>query len=284
MEKLLTNLIGTIIGSADNSINVVFNSLIDMCFNSENYLTQILGVEVLNFDSLKQIILGFAISLIVLKFLKKGFDTYISWTEGDNDMPPLNFVGYFVRALVMAISFPIVYDWLISVSKDLATQIMTALNMSEQYSITTYLSVVTLLNLFSGILALIILVMVFLLYIQFIMRGVEMLILKLGFPLACVGLVDSDKGIFAPYMKKFFQSIVTIIVQIALTKLAILLITTTQLLQATAVLLVALRTPRFLSEFMLSTNGGTTGVSSIIHNTSKTIELSKQIKRASKSG
>lgn len=284
MEKLLTNLIGTIIGSADNSINVVFNSLIDMCFNSENYLTQILGVNVLDFSSLKQIILGFALSLIVLKFLKKGFDTYIAWTEGDNDMPPLNFVGYFVRALVMAISFPILYDWLISVSKELATQIMTALNMSEQYSITTSLSAVTLLNLFSGILALIILVMVFLLYIQFIVRGVEMLILKLGFPLACVGLVDSDKGIFAPYMKKFFQSIVTIIVQIALTKLAILLISTAQLLQAVAVLLVALRTPRFSSEFMLSTNGGTTGVSSVIHNTSKTIELTRQLKRVSGRG
>ncbi len=284
MEKLLTNLIGTIIGSADNSINVVFNGLIDMCFNSETYITSILGAEVLNFSGLKQIILSFAISLIVLKFLKKGFDTYISWTEGDNDMPPLNFVGYFVRALVMAISFPILYDWLISVSKDLATQIMSALNMSEQYSILTTLSAVTLLNLFSGILSLIILVMVFLLYIQFIVRGVEMLILKLGFPLACVGLVDSDKGIFAPYMKKFFQSIVTIIVQIALTKLAILLISTTQLLQAVAVLLVALRTPKFLSEFMLTTNGGTTGVNSIIHNASRTMELSRQIKRITKSG
>lgn len=111
------------------------------------------------------------------------------------------------------------------------------------------------------------------------MRGVEMLILKLGFPLACVGLVDSDKGIFSPYMKKFFQSIVTIIVQIALTKLAILLISTAQLLQATAVLLVALRTPRFLSEFMLTTNGGTTGVNNIIHNTSRTIELTKQLQK-----
>ena len=282
MEKLLTNLIGTIIGSADNSIYEVFNNLIDMCFNSETYITHILGAEVLNFDGLKQIILGFAISLIVLKFLKKGFDTYIAWTEGDNDMPPLNFVGYFVRALIMAISFPILYDWLISISKDLATQVMVALNMSEQYSITTSLSAVTLLNLFSGILALIILVMGFLLYIQFIMRGVEMFILKLGFPLACVGLVDSDKGIFAPYMKKFFQSIVTVIVQIALTKLAILLIVSSQLLQATAVILVALRTPKFLSEFMLTTNGGTTGVNNIVHNVSRTIEFTKQLKRLSK--
>ena len=35
MEKLLTNLIATIIGSVDNSINTVFGGLIDMCFNSD---------------------------------------------------------------------------------------------------------------------------------------------------------------------------------------------------------------------------------------------------------
>ena len=249
MEKLLTMLISQLIGSADKSINTVFNSLIDMCFNSEKYITEILGNKVINFDSLKSIILGFAISLIVLKFLKKGFDTYISWTEGDNDTSPLMFVGYFARAIIMAVGFPILYEWLIDVSKDLASQIMVALNMSETYSVTTQLSALTLLNLFSAVMALIAFVMIFLLYIQFIMRGVEMLILKMGFPLACIGLVDSDKGIFAPYMKKFFQSIATVIVQIALTKLAILLILSAQLIQATAVLIVALRTPRFLSEF-----------------------------------
>lgn len=282
MEKLLTMLISQFIGSADKSINSVFNSLIDLCFNSEKYITEILGSRVINFDSLKTIILGFAISLIVLKFLKKGFDTYISWTEGDNDTSPLLFVGYFVRALAMAICFPILYEWLIDVSKDLATQVMVALNMSEAYSITGELSALTLLNLFSAILALVAFIMIFLLYIQFIMRGVEMLILKLGFPLACVGLVDSDKGIFAPYMKKFFQSIATVIVQIALTKLAILLILSTQLIQATAVLIVALRTPRFLSEFMLSTNHGTTGVGSVVHGITRTIEISKHLAHAAK--
>ena len=53
------------------------------------------------------------------------------------------------------------------------------------------------------------------------MRGLEMLILRIGLPIACAGLLDSDKGVFAPYMKKFFQSTVTIIVQIALVKLSV---------------------------------------------------------------
>ena len=186
MEKLLTNLIATIIGSVDNSINTVFGGLIDMCFNSENYITQILGNEVMNFDALRNIILSFSIILIVLKFLKKGFDTYILWVEGDTDTPPLQFVTYFVRALVMSVSFPILYDWLISVAKDLATQIMVALNLGEQYSLTTAIGSLVVLNIFAAIVGLIIMIMLFLLYIQFIMRGVEMLVLKMGFPLACI--------------------------------------------------------------------------------------------------
>ena len=92
------------------------------------------------------------------------------------------------------------------------------------------------------------------------------------------GLVDTNKGVFSPFIKKFFQSILTVIVQIALVKLAILLISTAQIIQAIAVLLVALRTPRFLSEFMLTTNNGSTGVSNITHNVSRTIELNRQVK------
>lgn len=284
MEKLLTNLIATIIGSVDNSVNTVFRGLIDMCFNSENYITQVLGNEVMNFDGLRTIILSFAIALIVLKFLKKGFDTYIMWVEGDNDTPPISFVTYFIRALVMAVSFPILYEWLITVAKDLGNQVMFALNLSEQYSLTTTIASLAIMNIFSAIIGLIIIIMLFLLYIQFIMRGVEMLVLKLGFPLACVGLVDSDKGMFAPYMKKFFQSITTVIVQIALSKLAILLILTGQMIQAVAVLLVALRTPKFLSEFMLIANNGGSGISTLVHNTSRTIEITKQIKNMTSSG
>ena len=96
------------------------------------------------------------------------------------------------------------------------------------------------------------------------------------------GLVDSDKGLFAPYIKKFFQSVVTVIVQIALAKLAILLILTGQMIQTVAVLLVALRTPKFLSEFMLVVNNGGSGISTLAHNTSRTIEITKQIGKFAK--
>ncbi|MCX8075238.1 MAG: DUF6102 family protein [Clostridia bacterium] len=277
MDKLLTNFIVSIISSADNGINYVFNNLLDVCFNAEENLTNIAGTQILNFDGLKAIILSFSISLIILKFLKKGFDVYILWVEGDTDTPPLTFITYFVRSLVIAISFPVLYEWMITVAKDFTNKILTTLNVSDQVGLTTNLAQVSVVSIFSAIFGIIVLIMLFLLYIQFIMRGIEMFILKLGFPLACVGLVDSDKGVFAPYVKKFFQSIVTVIVQIALAKIVILLIVSDQLINATAVLLVTLRTPKFLSEFMLISGNGSSGISNMIHTTSKSIELKKQL-------
>jgi len=276
MEELITHLISSIIGGADNIINSVFNDLIDTCFNMEEHLTTLFGTQWLDFSGLKTVILSFAISLIILKFLKKGFDTYILWTEGDIDTPSLTFITYFIRAIVMAISFPILYDWLISASKGLATDVLNALNISAQQEIIEALVRGSSLGIFGAIFAIIILIILFLLYIQFLMRGIEMFVLKLGFPLACIGLVDSDKGVFSPYIKKYFQSILTVIIQIALVKLAIMLVITNQYIDATAILLVALRTPKFLQEFLITaSNGG--GFNSAIYTTSKTIELTKQI-------
>ena len=276
MEQLLTNLITTIIGGADSIINTVFNNLIDTCFNTEQYLTTFFGTQWIDFTNLKTIILSFAITLIILKFLKKGFDTYILWVEGDIDTPSLTFVTYFARALILAISFPILYDWLITVSKEFANDLLNALNISAQQEIIQGLVNGAGIGIFSSIFAIIILIMLFILYIKLLMQGIELFILKLGFPLACIGLVDSDKGVFAPYVKKFFQSILTVIIQIMLIKLAILLIISNQYIDATAMLFVAMRTPKFLQEFMLvASNGG--GISNAIHTTSKTIELSKQI-------
>ena len=61
-------------------------------------------------------------------------------------------------------------------------------------------------GLVTAIFGLVFVIVYFILYFQFLMRGLEILILRVGIPLACVGLIDNDKGVFKPYMSKFFQS------------------------------------------------------------------------------
>ena len=61
MEGILTGLISNVIGGADTVINSAFNGLIDMCFNSENYITSNFGSTVISFYNLKALILSLSI-------------------------------------------------------------------------------------------------------------------------------------------------------------------------------------------------------------------------------
>jgi len=277
LESILTGLISSIIGGADNVINSAFNGLIDMCFNAENYITSNFGSTVISFSNLKALILSLSISLIVLKFLKKGFDMYILWTDGESDTPPLTYIVYFIRAIVVAISFSILYDWVIDIAKSFGESILSAMNLGTEITLTTTIANIATGGLFTAIVALIAMILLFVLYIQFLMRSLEMFVLKLGFPLACVGLVNPDGGVFKSYSEKLIKSVLTVLVQIILCKIAIVLIFNVKLLFGIAAIIMAIKTPKFLQEFMLG--GGTGGISNVIVTTSKTMELSSQIKR-----
>lgn len=277
MESILTGLITSIIGGADSAINSAFNGLMDLVFNGEKHLSSNFGSEVLNFSSLQSVILSLAISLIVLKFLKKGFDMYIMWTEGESDTPPLTFIVYFVRAIVIAISYSLLYQWIIDVATSFGDSLLNAMNFAENISLTTAIANIATTGLFTAIVALIALILLFVLYIQFLMRSLEMFVLKMGFPLACVGLVNPDGGVFKSYFEKLIKSVLTVIVQIILCKIAIALILNVKMLFGISAIILAIKTPKFIQEFMLG--GGSGGISNVIVTTSKTMELSSQIKR-----
>lgn len=186
MTDLLTDLITDLIGGVDGAINSAFNNLMDTCFNAEYALTHTLGVQVISLDNLKLLIFSFALSLIILKFIKKGFDIYILWTEGEADTPPLTFVVYFIRAVVVLLCSTLLYDWLVNVVKGFGQEMLVALNVAQTMDITTQMASLAGAGLFSAIMSIIALIMLFVLWIQFIIRGAEIFVLKLGFPLACV--------------------------------------------------------------------------------------------------
>ena len=277
MTDLLTDLITDLIGGVDGAINSAFSSLMDTCFNAEYALTHTLGVQVISLDNLKLLIFSFALSLIILKFIKKGFDIYILWTEGEADTPPLTFVVYFIRAIVVLLCSTLLYDWLVSVVKDFGQEMLVALNVAQTMDITTQMASLAGAGLFSAIMSIIALIMLFVLWIQFIIRGAEIFVLKLGFPLACVGLVNADGGVFTQYIGKLFKSMLTVLVQILCCKLALLLVFSGQLIYAIAMIILAIKTPKMLQEFMLGGGGG--GISNVIITASKTMELSGQLSR-----
>lgn len=277
MDKIITNLLVSIISSADNTINYAFDNLINICFNAEKYLTEILNIQVLDLTDLKKIIVSFAMSLIILKFIKKGVEMYLSWTEGSADTPIHIYILYFIRTIVLVIVFPFLYDIFVNIFKDFSNQILLSLNVSSQENLIKNLTTMSAVGISTAILGVIDLIMMIILYIQMLMRGVEMFVLKTSFPIFCIGLLDSNKGIFAPFIKKFFQNAFTVILQIVLAKIVILLLSSAQLIMGIVVLLVALRTPKFLQEFILLAGDGRSGISTSIHTVSKVIELKGQL-------
>ncbi len=277
MTDLLKDLLVDIIDGVDGAINSAFNDLIGMCFDAEYQLTTVFGEQVMNLDKLKMLIFTFALTLIILKFLKKGFDIYILWSEGEADTPPLTFVVYFIRAVVVLICSMLLYEWLVEVAKDFSNSMLQSLNFNATATITTRLASIADQGLYNAIMAIIALILIFVLWVQFIIRGTEIFILKLGFPLASVGLINADGGVFTQYISKLFKSVLTVVVQILCCKFGLLLIATGQMIYAIAMIVVAIKTPKMLQDFMLGGGGG--GISNVIVTASKTMELSGQISR-----
>ena len=98
-------------------------------------------------------------------------------------------------------------------------------------------------------------------------------------PIACVGLVDNDKGVFKPYMTKFFQAMLTVIIQIALSKLGVGLMLNMHILWGIACMMLALRTPKFLQEFLVTTGGGG---GNLINNAYHSVRLVQMVRNVAK--
>lgn len=276
MAAILIAIIVAFIMGTDSIVDAMLEGITSTAFYAEDFMSQgILTGTSLDFGALFDLFFNFGIALIVLKFLKKGFEMYVLWVEGDPDLDPLTYVVNFLRALVIAVSFPILYGWLTDVCTDVIDTIVGMLNATTGSSLIDMILDAIAGSLFQAVAGLVLVILWILLWLQFIVRGIEILILRIGVPIACVGLLDSDKGVFAPYMKKFFQNTFTIIIQIALVKLSVTVMGMGNIIYSIAVAMVAIRTPRFLQEFMLFSGGGGGGITNTIYHTSRVYQMAK---------
>lgn len=267
MEVILVLLIVAVLNGAVAFIDSMLADLIPMTLHADQYMTAAGGGSMV--DVLFQILLGFGVSLIILKFLKKGFECYVMWTDGDPDSEPTQLIIRFVQAVAVAVCFPVMYGWLADITEDLTNQLITAIGASTNYDWQAWVNGLSSAGLVTAIFGLIFAICYFILYFQFLMRGVEIMILRIGLPLACTGLLDNDKGVFKTYLTKFFQSTVAVMVQISLCKLGVGMMMNVginlNVFWGIACLVLAIKTPRFLSEFMVPTGGGGGMVNNIYH-------------------
>ena len=273
MEVLLILLISAILTGCLSYVNNILTGLVPMALNAENFMSTLAGNN--GFSQVFNIFFALGISLIVLKFLKKGFETYVLWTEGDADADPLLLLTNFFKALAVAVSFPVLYGWLVEIVNEMTNKLLSAIGTGMQEDFSTLISGVASAGLFTAIVSLIFFIVFFFLYVQFLMRGLEMLILRIGLPVACVGLLDSDKGVFRTYMQKFFQSTFSIIIQIALAKLGVGLMLNAHVFWGLAAVMLSVRTPKFLQEFMITSGGNPSGAMGTVYQTVRLVQIAK---------
>lgn len=267
MEIILVLLIVAVLNGAVTFIDSMLADLVPMTLHADQYMTAAGGGSMV--DVLFEILLGFGVSLIILKFLKKGFECYVMWTDGDPDSEPIQLIIRFVQAIAVAVCFPVMYGWLADITEKLTNQLITAIGASTNYDWQAWVNGLSSAGLVTAIFGLVFVICYFILYFQFLMRGVEIMILRIGLPLACTGLLDNDKGAFKTYLTKFFQSTVAVMVQISLCKLGVGMMMNVginlNVFWGIACLVLAIKTPRFLSEFMVPTGGGGGMVNNIYH-------------------
>ena len=275
MEVLLVLLIVALLNGAIAYINDLLTGIVPMTLYAEQYMTTVSGSNIA--DTLFNILFGFGVSLIVLKFLKKGFETYILWSDGDADEDPLSLLTNFFKALAVAVCFPTLYQWMADIVEDMTNQLLTAIGVTTNYGWQAWVNGIATMGLVTAILGLIFIICYFMLYFQFLMRGLEIFILRVGVPLACVGLLDNDKGVFKAYLNKFFQSMLAVVVQIVLSKLGVGLMLNMHVFWGLACMMLAIRTPRFLQDFLITTGGGGGGVINNVYHSVRLIGMAQKL-------
>lgn len=276
MSKLISLfIIDFLEGLFDFLGNEMLTGIVELALHAEEHMKN-LGIN--GFDTLATIFLDFGISLIILKFLKKGFEIYVLWSDGDADGDPVQLLTNFFRAMAIALSFPILYGWLADIIKDFSSQALNAIGLNSNINFQSIIATLTTAGLFTTLAFLVFFIIFILLYIQFIKKGLEILILRIGLPLACVGLMDADKGVFRTYIQKFFQSTLTVLVQVVLAKLGLSLMFSGHLIWGIAAEYFAVKTPSFLQEFLIFSGGG----GSMVNTMYSTARLGQMLKKVVK--
>ncbi|MNN24856.1 hypothetical protein D3C81_1383040 [compost metagenome] len=181
--------------------------------------------------------------------------------------------------MAVAVCFPTIYTWLGATVEDLTNRLLGAIGQSTDYNWQMWINALESAGLVTAVFGLIFIVCFFMLYFQFLMRGLEMLILRIGIPLACAGLLDNDKGVFRAYAQKFTQSMLAVVIQIALAKLGVGLMLQNHVFWGMACMMLAIRTPRFLSDFLITTGGGGGVVNNVYHSI-KLVGMARKLGKA----
>ena len=207
LKSLFNDFLEDLAKDAVKLINKFLVDLMDIALNCQNYISTKHLIKGLSLSKVNAVILKYAIALLILKFVQKGFSIYILQSDGDPDHDPIHILTGFCQAVAISVTFLGLYTPLVNIFETFTKAILTAIGskgeieaIKDQFLLTLFGNGIT-----TVLLLIIFLIIIFLIYIQIIKNGAELMVLKFAIPLLSVGLMDSDGGSFK--IADYFASI-----------------------------------------------------------------------------
>ena len=216
-----------------------------------------------SFDKLYTYMAALSLGIAILLFLKKGFEIYILWNDGDSDLDPVVFLASFIKMTVVIVWFSSAYGYGVEVATNIFNKLLESItgNVTGKDFLAGLLNFVDLNNGFLFIIFIVVLLInAIRLVIQFFGRGIELFILRIGVPLAALDMLNADAVAWRAYVKKLIQIALTLELQIFLFFLSLMIPIDgiKNFIFAIAIQITAIKLPSFLSELLVVSagNGG----------------------------
>lgn len=255
MTDMLVELIQNFISGSESTLNSIFNSMLNLVFFIERelmYIPQgaILAQAKVDFNAIYQVVFNFATYLLVIVFIAKAIKTYFMMRDGDNEQNPVQLVIGMLKAVIIMICFKEIYTIGVGIVEEFLNSILNVMPL-QNINLAEALSNNIQGGIFTAVACLVLLICWLLLICQFIMKGIELLVMRIGIPFASIGLLNSDGGVFPDYIRSFLMIAFTIVIQLALLNVSILTLLTNKLIYGIAIAIVAVNTPMIMSKYMV---------------------------------
>ena len=250
-------------------MQTVFSGL----FRSAFFLESAFGVDqaVLSPAILQQgyrVIYGVCLMLFVIKLLTKGWSIYILWRDGDPEVPPGDLLTGAGWAVIVAVGFPLIYEIAVNVVFYLVDTVLAVFpsavsagsstgNLLED--VQTIFSSYASFGGFTLIAGIGYIIAVIILFFQMLGRGAELLVYRLGVPIAAVGLINSDGGAWNNYLQLLLKQMFTSMIQyfcLAVSMRVLSSVTLGSIVVGIALEVAAFSAPKMLSSVLTPKGGG----------------------------
>ena len=256
---ILLSIVSSIVDEAREGITGYFLDVLDFStvFNCEAVFQEKVGVSI---QPICNVVFGYAFYLLILKFVWKLFNTYILGADGNEDAEPVIHIVNLGKAIFVSLAFGLLFSNMMGIGSEIATKILGAIKLDPKgldfdNVLDALFSILTT-RLMLALIVLVFIIMSVVLAVTFTLNAIQLIILRVGISFSALGLLDSDEGVFKPYVKKFFQICFAAIIQLVCYKLSVYALSLQSYVWAFTLLAMAIKAPAWLSEFIMTNQNG----------------------------